>query len=74
MNGLKLKIIGAILSGVFLASLALIGWYADTQAGIDREQNVQIEKRVRISRYDIDQQIMRDWLKRVEIKLDEALK
>ena len=71
MNGHRIKIgIGTIL----LIVGGIVAWYVNTQAGIDREQNVQIEKRVRIPRYDIDQQIMRDWLKRVEIKLDEALK
>ncbi len=65
MNGLKLKIIGAILSGVFLASLALIGWYADTQAGIDRAQNVQIEKKVDKDQYWFDQNRIFEILKEI---------
>ncbi len=66
MNGLKLKIIGAILSGVFLASLALIGWYADTQANINTEQNKQIEKKVdRIEYYQT--------VERIDKKLDKII-
>ena len=74
MNGFKLKIIGAILSAVFIASIAVITWYVDSQADINEKQDLQIEKRVRIPRYDIDQQIMREWLKRIEEKLDRVLK
>ncbi len=74
MNGFKLKIIGAILSGIFIASMAVIAWYVDSQANINEKQNEQIEKRVRIPRYNTDQQIMREWLKRIEEKLDRVLK
>ncbi len=71
MNGHRIKIgIGTL----FLIVVGVVTWHLTTQAGIDKEQNVQIEKRVRIPRYNTDQQIMRDWLKRVEKKLDEALK
>jgi cell division protein ZapA (FtsZ GTPase activity inhibitor) len=43
-------------------------------AALAEENKKKIEKRVRIPRYNTDQLIMRDWLKRVEGKLDEALK
>lgn len=51
MNGLKLKIIGAILSGIFIVSLAVIGWYVETQANINREQNTKIEEKVDRTEY-----------------------
>ncbi len=71
MNGHRIKLgIGTLL----LIVSGVVAWYVNSQADINEKQNTQIEKRVRIPRYDIDQQIMRDWLKRVEIKLDEALK
>ncbi len=71
MNGHRIKIgIGTLL----LIVGGIITWYVNTQAGIDKEQNIQIEKRIRIPRYNIDQQIMREWLKRIEGKLDRVLK
>ena len=66
MNGFKLKIIGAILSAVFIASIAVITWYVDSQANINEKQDNRIEKKVDEKQYirDID---------RIEKKLDKII-
>ena len=66
MNGFKLKIIGAILSAVFIASMAVIAWYVDSQADINEKQDSRIEKKVDEKQYiqDID---------RIDKKLDKII-
>lgn len=54
--------------------LGLIGFLFKFQGDVDAKQNKQIEIRVRISRYSTDQLILRNWLVRIEGKLDKVLK
>ena len=66
MNGFKLKIIGAILSAVFIASIAVITWYVDSQTNINEKQDIKIEKKVDKDQYWFDQNRIFEILKEIK--------
>ena len=59
---------------LLIGLLTVIIFFVKIQKDVDAKQDTKIEARVRIPRYTTDQQILRDWLKRVEGKLDKVLK
>jgi hypothetical protein len=62
MNGHRIKIgIGTIL----LIVSGVVAWYVNTQAGIDKEQNVQIEGKVDKDQYWFDQNRIFEILKEI---------
>lgn len=62
MNGHRIKIgIGTFL----LIVSGVVAWYVNTQAGIDKEQNVQIEKKVDKDQYWFDQNRIFEILKEI---------
>ena len=58
---------------LLMGLMMVIVFFVKVQTGVDAAQDTKIEERVRIPRYTTDQQMMHDWLKRVERKLDKVI-
>ena len=58
---------------LLIGLMTVIIFFVKIQTGVDAAQDTKIENRVRIPRYTTDQQMVCDWLKRVEQKLDKVI-